>query len=173
MCRLTAYVGEPIAADALVFGGTHSLLEQSYAPQELLHGNLNADGYGVVWYRDGVPVRAGSARPIWQDDDLRVLLEGAVSGTILAAVRNATPGIPIAGGNQPLIHGRWSFVLNGYVEEFRASHMRALRAQLPDELYGHLAGSSDTETLFLLAVDGVQQGATRVEALRRDRKSVV
>ena len=66
MCRLTAYAGEPIVADALVFGGTHSLLEQSYDPKELLHGNLNADGYGVVWYRDGVPVRAEMAvNPSW------------------------------------------------------------------------------------------------------------
>ena len=49
MCRLTAYAGEPLTADALVFGGTHSLLEQSYDPRELLHGHVNADGYGVVW----------------------------------------------------------------------------------------------------------------------------
>ncbi len=173
MCRLTAYAGEPIAADALVFGGTHSLLEQSYDPRELLHGNLNADGYGVVWYRDGVPVRAGSARPIWQDQDLRVLLEGVSSSTILAAVRNATPGIPIAGGNQPLVHGRWSFILNGFVENFRASHMRALRSRLPDDLYAHLVGSSDTETLFLLALDAVQNGASRVEALGRVRDVVL
>ena len=173
MCRLTAYAGEPIAADALVFGGTHSLLEQSYDPQELLHGNVNADGYGVVWYRDGEPARAGSARPIWQDEDLRALLEGVSSSTILAAVRNATPGIPIAGGNQPLVHGRWSFILNGFVQNFRASHMRQLRSQLPDDLYGHLAGSSDTETLFLLAVDAVQNGASRVDALGRVRDIVL
>jgi len=173
VCRLTAYAGQPITADKLVFGGTHSLLEQSYDPQELLHGNVNADGYGVVWYRDGVPVRAESARPIWQDENLRVLLEGVSSSTIVAAVRNATPGIPITGGNQPLIHGRWSFILNGFVEDFRGSHMRALRSHLPDDLYGHLAGSSDTETLFLLAVDAVQNGVSRVDALRRVRDMVL
>ena len=173
MCRLTAYAGEPIAADALVFGGTHSLLEQSYDPQELLHGNVNADGYGVVWYREGVAVRVGSTRPIWQDEDLRVLLESVSSSTILAAVRNATPGIPITGGNQPLVHGRWSFILNGFVENFRTSHMRALRSRLPDDLYGQLAGSSDTETLFLLAVDAVQNGASRADALGRVRDIVL
>ncbi len=173
MCRLTAYAGEPIAADSLVFGGTHSLLEQSYAPVELLNGNMNADGYGVVWYRGGVPVRTGRARPIWQARDLRVLLENVSSGTMLAAIRNATPGIPIAGGNQPMVHGRWSFVLNGFVENFRTSHMRALRSRLADELYGSLRGSSDTETLFLLAVDAVQNGASRVEALGRVRDIVL
>lgn len=165
MCRMTAYAGAPVAADALIFGGTHSLIRQSYVPQELLHGNVNADGYGVVWYRDGTPVRTGSTRPIWQHEDLRALLEGVSSSTILASVRNATPGIPIDGGNQPLLHGRWSFILNGFVENFRASHMRALRSHLPDDLYGQLAGSSDSETLFLLAVAAVQRGATRLDAL--------
>jgi len=173
MCRLTAYAGEPVAADALVFGGTHSLLEQSYVPRELLHGHVNADGYGVVWYRGATPVRTGGARPIWQDENLRTLLEGASSSTILASVRNATPGIPIEGGNLPLVHGRWSFILNGFVEDFRESHMRALRSHLPDDLYGHLAGSSDSETLFLLAVAAVQAGASRRDALRRVRDIVL
>jgi len=173
MCRLTAYAGAPLAADTLVFAGTHSLLEQSYAPRELLHGHVNADGYGVAWYRGAAPVRTGAARPIWQDEDLRTLLESVSSTTILAAVRNATPGIPIAGGNQPLLHGRWSFILNGFVEDFRASHMRALRSHLPDGLYGHLAGSSDTETLFLLAVAAVESGASRLDALHRVRDLVL
>ena len=165
MCRITAYAGAPLAADALIFGGTHSLLRQSYVPQELLYGNVNADGYGVVWYLDGTPIRTGGAHPIWQDGDLRALLASVSSSTILASVRNATPGIPIAGGNQPLVHGRWSFVLNGFVENFRASHMRELRSHLPDDLYGHLAGSSDSETLFLLAVAAMQKGASRLDAL--------
>lgn len=165
MCRLTAYVGGPLAADTLVFGGTHSLLMQSYVPRELLDGHVNADGYGIVWYRGATPVRIGGARPVWQDADLRTLLAGVASSTILALVRNATPGIPVEGGNQPLLYGRWSFILNGFVEDFRASHMRALRSYLPDDLYGHLAGSSDSETLFLLAVAAAQDGATLVDAL--------
>ena len=173
MCRLSAYVGKPLAADALVFGGAHSLLEQSYAPRELLYGHVNADGYGVVWYRDGTPVRTGGARPIWQDADLPALLAGVASSMILASVRNATPGIPIEGGNQPFVHGRWSFILNGFVENFRETHMRALRSHLPDDLYGHLAGSSDSETLFLLAVAAVQAGASRLDALRSVRDIVL
>ena len=71
MCRLTAYAGEPLTADALVFGGTHSLLEQSYVPRELLHGHVNADGYGVVLVqrchagsdRRGPPALAGWRPP--------------------------------------------------------------------------------------------------------------
>lgn len=173
MCRLTAYAGDRLAAEPLVFGGTHSLLEQSYLPKELLHGHVNADGYGVVWYSGATPVRTSGILPIWQDRDLRALLESVSSRTILAAVRNATPDIPLQGGNLPLVHGRWSFILNGFVENFRESHMRALRSHLPDDLYGRLAGSSDSETLFLLAVASIQGGDSRLDALRRVRDLVL
>ena len=57
--------------------------------------------------------------------------------------------------------------MNGYVEYFRASHMRSLRSHLPDDLYGHLAGSSGSETLLLLAVAAIQSGASLAGALRR------
>jgi predicted glutamine amidotransferase len=63
--------------------------------------------------------------------------------------------------------------LNGFVEDFRSSHMRALRSHLPDDLYGHLSGSSDSETLFLLAVAAIQTGATLVDALNRVRDQVL
>ncbi len=168
MCRLCAYVGTPHDPETVVFGGTHSLHDQSYRPRELLHGSVNADGYGVVWYREGTPVRVAEVRPIWQDTNLRGLLQATSSSMILAAVRNATPGIPVDdSGNPPMVHGRWSFILNGFVEDFRPRHMRTLRSHLPDDLYGELKGSSDSETLFLLAVAGLRDGGSPLEALRR------
>ncbi len=174
MCRLVTYAGSAVGADTLVFGGSHSLYEQSYAPRELIHGSVNADGYGVVWYRDRKPVCVGRSRPIWQDGELRSILGSTASPMMLAAVRNATPGIPVdESGNQPLTHERWTFILNGFVEEFRASYMRTLRACLPDDLYGHLRGSSDSETLFLLAVSAARDGASLAEALQHARDEVL
>jgi glutamine amidotransferase len=43
--------------------------------------------------------------------------------------------------------------------------MRALRAVLPDDLYAELIGASDAETLFLLAVSSLREGASMAEAL--------
>ena len=43
--------------------------------------------------------------------------------------------------------------------------MRALRASLPDDLYAELGGASDSETLFLLAVARIREGASMAEAL--------
>jgi predicted glutamine amidotransferase len=43
--------------------------------------------------------------------------------------------------------------------------MRALREGLPDDLYGALLGSSDSETLFLLTVAAMRDGASMADAL--------
>lgn len=166
MCRLLAYVGSPQPLAPLIFGGPHSLYEQSWQPRELLSGSVNADGYGVVWYSGGRPGRLAEARPIWHDAELKSTLDVIDSGCVVAALRNGTAGIPVdRSGLLPMVHERWSFVLNGFVPDFRQSHMRALRSDLPDDLYGTLAGSSDSETLFLLAVSRIREGASMIEGL--------
>lgn len=173
MCRLTAYLGRPIPAATLVFGGDHPLFEQSWRPQELLSGSVNADGYGVAWYGPdgggdpGQPGRIVGERPIWSDEaDLRQSLPLLRSRCIVAALRNGTPGIPLdRSGLLPMVDGRWTFALNGYVPDFRALRMRALRATLPDALYARLQGSSDSETLFLIALAALEGGADPAGAL--------
>jgi len=167
------YVGTPTSPANLVFGGDHSLYEQSWAPRELLSGSVNADGYGIAWYAHGRPARIAEARPIWYDEGLRDTLAAIESGVILAALRNGTPGIPVdRSGLLPLVHDRWSFALNGFVPDFRASHMRAMRSELPDDLYAALRGTSDSETLFLLAIAAIQRGATLLEALETVARTV-
>jgi glutamine amidotransferase len=166
MCRLAAYLGAPLSPAHIVFDGSHSLYEQSWAPRELLSGTVNADGYGVVWYTEGVPARLAEMRPIWYDTDLRSTLSSISSGCVLAGLRNGTAGIPLdRSGVPPLVVGKWSFMLNGFVPDFRTRHMRQLRQQLPDDLYSELCGSSDSETLFLLAMAAVRDGATLPEVL--------
>lgn len=166
MCRFVAYVGESLSPALLVFGGEHSLYHQSWDPRELLSGSVNADGYGVVWYHEGRPRRMAHAGPIWHDDELENTL-GAISSTcVIAALRNATVGQPVdRAGLLPLVHDRFAFVLNGFVPDFHAGHMRALRSELSDDLYSALRGSSDAETLFLMALSFVEAGAGLSEAL--------
>jgi glutamine amidotransferase len=173
MCRLIAYIGAPISPADLVFSGTHSLYEQSWAPTELLSGSVNADGYGVVWYSDHRPARIAEVRPIWYDQDLRSTLSALHSGCVVAALRNGTPGIPVdRSGLLPLVHNSWTFVLNGFIPDFRTNHMRALRSELPDDLYSELKGSSDSETLFLLAVAMLREGSSLVEALEATARTI-
>src|SRR5688572_14454659 len=174
MCRLIGYVGRPITPGHLVFDGSHSLCEQTWAARELLTGTLNVDGYGVVWYSEGRPARIAEPRPLWHDEDLRRTLSAVTSGCVLAAVSDSrrAGAIPRA-LLPPLVHERWSFVFGGFVPGFERAHMRALRAALPDELYAELRGSTDAETLFLLVLSELRLGRSMVEALTGAARTVV
>lgn len=152
----------------VVFGGDHTLVRQSWDSKEMGHGIHNADGYGVAWYHEGRPARIREARPIWHDPELEDVLWCVRSTCALALVRSASPGIPLDRGEvAPLKFDRWSFALNGYVRNFHSHAMRRLRSTLPDELYAQIRGTSDTETLFLLAVAEVWKGASLGMALAR------
>ena len=116
MCRHVAYLGPPIPLDALLSLPPHGLQKQSYAPRRQRHGLLNADGFGVGWYRSGrtEPVRYRRAVPIWGDENLRQLAGATPSHAILAAVRSATPGFPVTEtATAPFTAGRWLFSHNG------------------------------------------------------------
>ena len=65
----------------------------------------------------------------------------------------------------PLILDRWAFSLNGYMQDFRPRFMREFRLDLPDRLYGELRGTTDTETLFLMALAQVERGLSLSDAL--------
>ena len=168
MCRFVCYSGDETPVRPIVFGGSHTLVRQSYDAKEMAHGIHNADGYGVGWYHEGRPVRIREARPIWHDPDLEDVLSSVRSACSLALVRSASPGIPLDRGEvAPFVFERWSFGLNGYVRKFHTHAMRTLRSTLPDELYTQIRGTSDTETLFLLAVAEARKGASLGTALAR------
>ena len=166
MCRFVVYRGPDVALRSVIFGGTHSLVEQAWDPRELLVGHTNADGYGIVWYHDGSPVRLARREPIWYDPDLERLLETIRSRTVVSSLRNATPGMSVgAGGLAPLVIDDWAFALNGYVSGFHDGIKRQIHERLSDPVYRHLRDGSDTEALFLLALQAMADGADAAAAL--------
>ena len=70
MCRHLAYVGAPLRCGALLTDPPHSLVRQSWAPRRQQHGVVNADGFGVGWYVDGVaePARYRGGRRSGRDE---------------------------------------------------------------------------------------------------------
>ena len=46
-----------------MFGGDHPLFVQSWEARELLSGTVNADGWGISWWRDGEVARLARAEP--------------------------------------------------------------------------------------------------------------
>ncbi|MGH3357126.1 MAG: class II glutamine amidotransferase, partial [Nocardioidaceae bacterium] len=113
-------MGPPVTLDELLLTPGHSLLRQSWAPQDMRGGGtMNADGYGIGWYPcegDGRPVRHRRTCPMWTDDGLRDLARSTRAGAVVAAVRSATVGMPVVEtAAAPFTDGRWLFSHNGVV----------------------------------------------------------
>ncbi|MDQ1739449.1 MAG: gamma-glutamyl hercynylcysteine S-oxide hydrolase [Pseudonocardiales bacterium] len=141
MCRHIGYLGLPVMLAELVLDPPHSLAVQSYAPRDMRGGGtVNVDGFGVGWFaaepepRLGSEPAAGSAGeppggrpvegarryrrpvPIWQDAPFADLARQTAAVGMLAAVRNATAGMPVAeAACAPFTDGHWLFSLNGLI----------------------------------------------------------
>ncbi len=157
MCRLLAYLGEPIQGDRLLFEPEHSLIVQSYQPKEMTAGLLNADGFGIGWYHTEKKVNPYTYKnilPIWSDINLPQMSRYLESPCILAYVRSATEGLPVDLGNcQPFNDGKLLFIHNGYIKDFRQTLYRPIRSSLCDRLYQHIQGTTDSEHIFALILN--------------------
>lgn len=164
MCRHLAYLGPPITLHDLLLKPDHSLLRQSWTPRMQKHGKINADGFGVGWWdhtRRSEPARYRRAVPMWTDRSF-ASIAGLISSTsIVAAVRSATP--PAAAeesGTAPFAAGPWLFSHNGAVPD-----TPALRTKVSQARAAAIEGSSDSEVLFALALDQLDDGRGPAAAL--------
>jgi glutamine amidotransferase len=119
LCRHLAWLGESRTIASLVLDPPQGLLRQSYAPRRQARGLINADGWGVGFYVDeqDEPVRWRSARPLWSDVSFASVAPVLRSTGVLAAVRSATPGMPLdETAAAPFTDGRWLLSHNGRVD---------------------------------------------------------
>jgi glutamine amidotransferase len=146
-----AYSGDPVLADDLLFRPEHSLIDQS------LHARLgefptNGDGFGIGWYGEGgEPAVYKSTAPAWNDANLRELARQVRSPLLFAHVRAAT-GTPVQRSNcHPFRQNGWLWMHNGLLTGFRELK-RDLTFAIDPVLYPDMEGSTDSETLFFLAL---------------------
>jgi gamma-glutamyl hercynylcysteine S-oxide hydrolase len=169
MCRHLAYVGPPVTLEKLIVTPTHSLLQQSFAPRYQTHGTINADGFGVGWYdRDKrvEPARYRTTRQIWADLSFASIAGLVSSNAVLAAVRSASPGMPIEEtSTPPFTEGPWLFSHNGFVPGFRTGVGRELRRKVSETRALGIAGATDSELLFALVLDRLDTSASPADAL--------
>ncbi|MDT4988586.1 MAG: gamma-glutamyl hercynylcysteine S-oxide hydrolase [Micromonosporaceae bacterium] len=173
MCRHLAYLGPAIPLRRLLTEAPHSLLHQSYAPTDMRHGGrINADGYGVGWYPDvaadsgdAPAVRYRRGVPMWADANLGTIAATVSSGAILAAVRNATVGMPVLEtAAAPFVEGRWLFSHNGAVTGWPES-MTKLAERLPTRDLLTLDAPTDAALLWALLRHRLRAGARLPDAL--------
>ncbi|MDR6595023.1 glutamine amidotransferase [Saccharothrix longispora] len=152
----------------LVHDPPHSLVRQSYAPGDMRGGGtVNVDGYGVGWYPapGGPAVRYRRAGTIWSDENLAQLCRVAVSGAVLAAVRSATVGMPVADtACAPFTDGRWLFSHNGRVAGWPGSVVDLARA-LPTAALLTLDAPTDSALLWALVRSRLAAGEGPAAAL--------
>jgi glutamine amidotransferase len=167
MCRHLCFLGtEPILLRELLFDPPHSLARQSYAPCDMRGGGrVNADGFGAGWYADraGPAVRYRRAGPIWQDTSFVELAAHTSAVSVLAAVRNATVGMPITEtAAAPFTDGRWVFSLNGRIQGWPDS-IAELAGTLPTAALLTMDAPTDSALLWAMLrhrlADGGEPGA--------------
>jgi glutamine amidotransferase len=151
MCRFLAYLGSPIFLEELVYTPKHSLIHQS------LHANeakteTNGDGFGIGWYGERPePGVYQEILPAWSDQNLRSLCGQIRSGLFFAHVRTAT-GTALSRANcHPFRHDTGLFMHNGQIGGYKTLK-RPIESLLPDALYDHRLGTTDSEALYLLAL---------------------
>lgn len=151
MCRLAAYLGEPLFLEELIAKPRHSLMRQSLHAEEA-KAVTQGDGFGIGWYgeRDDPGVYR-EVMPAWSDDNLLALSQTLKSRLFFAHVRAATAGGIARQNCHPFRHGRYLFMHNGQVGGY-AQLRRTLESWLPDTLYARRLGATDSELLFLLAL---------------------
>lgn len=169
MCRLLLRLGPTLGLEQLLYAAPHSLERQAWSPREQQHGVMNADGWGVGWYERAVraePARYRTTRPMWTDANFRSIAGVIRSDAVLAAVRSATPPLPVDEVNTPpYTSGRWLFAHNGAVAGWRDGVGEALRRSLTEARASQLQGSTDSEVLFGLALDQLDKGGPADAAL--------
>lgn len=150
MCRLLAYFGAPVLMRDLLISPEASLVSQSVAAREA-KTVVNGDGCGVGWYGEfETPGVFKDTRPAWADANFASLCGQIRSRLFLAHVRSATSGEVSRSNTHPFVLGRHLFMHNGQIGGYDRIRRR-LDHLIPDRLYAHRSGTSDSEAIFLLA----------------------
>lgn len=176
MCRFLGYTGAPTTLESLLLAPPLSLLVQSYAPRHQAVGRFNGDGWGVGWYdsRRPQPARYRTPQPMWSDASFASMAGVIESSTVVAAVRNASVGMPVSETNShPFTDGTWLFTHNGVVDGFTGTLGVELRRDLSAERAAGITGSTDSEVVFAMVLDRLAEGSAPGDALAAVRAEVL
>lgn len=175
MCRWIAYTGKPVRLEEVIIKPARSLVHQSLHASQC-HTATNGDGFGIGWYGErGFPGLYREITPAWSDENLLSLCAQLSAPTFFAHVRAATVSGTARSNCHPFSVGPWLFMHNGQVGNFPRVR-RTVESMIPDALYSHRRGGTDSEAIFLAALavidnDGPVGAITRildqvVEAMR-------
>jgi glutamine amidotransferase len=165
MCRWIAYVGAPVYLEDFVSRPRQSLIVQSHRARES-RTDVNGDGFGIGWYGDRQrPGIFRDIRPAWNDENLISIAHQIRSRLFFAHVRASTGTASTRANCHPFAVGSWLFMHNGQIGGY-ARIKRRIEHEIPDDLFDHRTGTTDSEAFFLLML---AQGLDRDPAGALDR----
>jgi glutamine amidotransferase len=164
MCRVLAYLGEPIAVGHVLFDTDSSLVRQSYSPR-MMNTFLNLAGFGMVAWdprsvRPEVPFTYRATTLPTFDRNLRDLAGKLASTCLLAHVRGVTHSSNEVVGQSNLHPFRFpgagvAFAHNGHLREF--ARMRYdLVEHIRPELVQRIEGTTDSEWIYALMLSQLE-----------------
>ena len=151
MCRWVAYLGAPIFIEDFISRPIQSLVAQSLRSREA-KTEVNADGFGLAWY--GERQRPGvfrDIRPAWSDENLLSIAHQIRSRLFMAHVRASTGTATTRANCHPFVVEHRLFMHNGQVPGWDKLRRR-IESTIPDDLFMHRGGTTDSEALFLLMI---------------------
>lgn len=168
MCRLLAYMGPEINLFDLILKPHHNLEKQAWQPKELREAKLNADGFGFGWYQqNGETALYRQSYPIWNDSNLKDLSLTLKQNLFFAMVRSATGGHDTGLSNtQPFAYKHWLFQHNGYILNFTTDFRTQTRRLLHHDYENLIQGNTDSEYIFALLMQHLEQTDDPVTALQ-------
>jgi glutamine amidotransferase len=168
MCRHLAYLGPPVPLAGPLWEAPHALVRQAYAPADMRGGGtVNVDGFGVGWFPESGadPVCYRRTCPLWADADLPALAAATTAPAMLAAVRSATPGMPVTeAACAPFTGGGWLFSHNGRIVGWPEA-VAPLAKRLPVAQLLTMPAPTDSALLWALLRDRLAAGAAAPDAV--------
>lgn len=160
MCRVLAYLGEPVSLGHVLFETDSSLVRQSYSPR-MMNTFLNLAGFGMVaWQPHSVRadepfVYRTTTLPAF-DPNLRALAGKLEPTCLIAHVRGVTYGereVVSPSNLHPFRFPGAKVVLahNGHLREFRRMRYDLVNHIRP-ELAQRIEGTTDSEWIYALVL---------------------
>lgn len=150
MCRFVAYLGKKsIVLSEVLEKPSNSLIQQSRHAKELAIP-LNADGFGIAWYKksiDSCPGIFKSTLPAWNDLNLLHISKSIDAKCFIGHVRASTIGNVANSNCHPFAYKNYAFCHNGDIKDFNKIK-RALCARMDEDAYQNIIGQTDSEHFF-------------------------
>jgi len=153
MCRHIGYIGKEQSISDVLINKEHSLLKMAYDPKEMENAKLNADGFGIGWYKDKNLFLYKNYLPIWNDPNLDTVTKSIKSKLVIGNVRSAT--LVGSSSYQNAHPFRWKNLLfshNGYIKDFEKKVKRKIIKLINNSLLAQMNGNTDSEYIFFLLI---------------------